>query len=157
MEFSVSLQAIAEAAIDPFAVLNPDNKACKWCPAKGVCPALKEKANQLAASEFNVADKSEGEVLELAELLGDWAEKVKSLAKEKLQNGGLIDGWQLKPGRKMVKFANQIGTEAYLAANPLAFTVKSPAQLKKLGISLPDDHLIEVISEPSLARVIENL
>jgi hypothetical protein len=111
----------------------------------------------LAANEFDVVDKSDNEILELADLLGDWAEKVKSLAKTKLQNGGLIDGWQLKPGRKMIKFSNQIGTEAYLAGNPLAFTVKSPAQLKKLGIQLPEDHLVESLSDPSLVRIEKDL
>ena len=157
LEFKAELIEAAINANDPFAPLNPGAKQCKYCKAKGVCPALKAKANELAANEFDVVDKSDNEILELADLLGDWAEKVKSLAKTKLQEGGFIDGWQLKPGRKMVKFANQIGTEAYLAGNHLAFTVKSPAQLKKLGIELPEDHLVESLSEPSLVRIEKDL
>jgi RecB family exonuclease len=147
----------AEEANSPFAKLSPGYKQCKWCRAKGVCPELKNIANDLAASEFNVINKSDSDLLNLADLMVDWGEKVKSMAKDMLKNGGLIEGWELKPGRKMVKFANQIGTEAYLAGNPIAFTVKSPAQLKKLGVQLPEDHLVEVISEPSLARIEKDL
>jgi hypothetical protein len=82
---------------------------------------------------------------------------VKAEAKQTLASGQLIDGWQLKPGRKMVKYANQTGSEAYLAGNPLAFTIKTPAQLKKLGIELPADHFVESLSEPSLARTVKDL
>lgn len=142
----------ANAANDPFATLNPGSKQCKYCRAKTVCPALKDTANELAKAEFNIPGTTIQQNLDLAELVGDWAEAIKAQAKETLISGGIIPGWELKEGRRIIKFANQTGSEAYLAGNPNAFTIKTPAQLKKLGIFLPEDHLIEDRSAPTLSR-----
>jgi len=147
----------ANAANDPFAELSPGSKQCKYCRAKTVCPALKDTANELAKAEFNIPGTTIQQNLDLAELVGDWAEAIKAQAKESLISGGVIPGWELKEGRRIIKFANQVGSEAYLAGNPNAFTIKTPAQLKKLGIKLPDDHLIEERSAPTLSRKVEDL
>lgn len=147
----------ANAANDPFAELSPGSKQCKYCRAKTVCPALKDTANELAKAEFNIPGTTIQQNLNLAELVGDWAEAIKAQAKESLISGGVIPGWELKEGRRIIKFANQVGSEAYLAGNPNAFTIKTPAQLKKLGIKLPDDHLIEERSAPTLSRKVQDL
>ena len=157
LAFSEELLAAIEKAQDPFAGFIAGPAQCKYCKAKVKCPEIKELANKVAAKEFATEDKSMNELLDIAEIVGDWAEQVKAEAKQTLASGQLIDGWQLKPGRKMVKYANQVGSEAYLAGNPLAFTIKTPAQLKKLGIELPADHFVESLSEPSLARTAKDL
>lgn len=146
------MAVIAYEANDPFAQAIAGNKQCKYCKAKQSCPALKEKANMVAQSEFLIAKDEVADDLDLAELVVTWAEAVRDAAKAKLADGGTIEGWELKPGRKNIKYANKTASEAYLAGNHLAFELKSPAALKKLGIVLPEDHLIEEHYSPTLSR-----
>ena len=146
------MTVIAYEANDPFAQAIPGNTQCKYCKAKQSCPALKEKANMVAKNEFFVPTDEFAGDLDLAELVVTWAEAVQAAAKAKLADGGTIEGWELKPGRKTIKFANKTASEAYLAGNHLAFEIKSPAALKKLGIELPEDHLVEERYSPTLSR-----
>jgi hypothetical protein len=146
------MAVIAYEANDPFAQAIPGNKQCKYCKAKQSCPALKEKANEVAKNEFAVDASNVSSDLDLAELVISWAEAVQLAAKEKLIQGGTIDGWELKPGRKSIKWNNQVAAEAHFAGNHLYFEIKSPAAIKKLKLDIPEDLLKTDISAPSLTR-----
>lgn len=149
-EFKELLPSIPEAADDPFAKAIVGNKQCKYCKAKSICPALKDKANKVAKDEFNSTNHSE--LLEMAELVSCWAEAIKADAKEKLANGQPIYGWELKAGRKTAKWVNKDAAAAHFEGNSLYFEVKSPAAIKKLKLELPEELLSIEISAPTLVR-----
>lgn len=50
--FLPTLVSAMEEALDPNARLNPSEKACRWCPAKDVCPALRDRAFNMARDAF---------------------------------------------------------------------------------------------------------
>lgn len=52
LEWKDKLKAGAIATEDPNAPLNPSNDACRWCNAAGFCPALNEKAQEIAKTDF---------------------------------------------------------------------------------------------------------
>lgn len=149
-EFKRLLPKIAEQANDPFAQTVAGNKQCKYCKAKLTCPALKQKADEVAKGEFKSNDINE--LLDTAELVATWAETIKEDAKSRLLAGEIINGWEMKKGRKMVKWANKTAAEAHFAGNHLYFEIKTPAAIKKLNLDLPQDLLVEEVSAPSLSR-----
>lgn len=55
-------------ALDPDAPFNPDEKACKFCPVKGKCPALAQRAQELAHGMFDVL----GDEVATPSLKHDW-------------------------------------------------------------------------------------
>ena len=153
MYFAGTLFNVATEANDPFAKPVAGNKQCKYCKAKQVCPALKDKANQAAKDDFALPKNNTlAENLELAELVGLWAESIKDHAKQTLIDGGNIEGWELKPGRKSIKWNNEVAAEAHFAGNHLYFQIKSVAALKKLKLSIPEELLKTEVSAPILAR-----
>ena len=152
-KFVWELKEVAEKANDPFAKAIAGNKQCKYCKAKQVCPALKDKANEAAKDDFALPKNNTlAENLELAELVGLWAESIKDHAKQTLIDGGNIEGWELKPGRKSIKWNNEVAAEAHFAGNHLYLQIKSVAALKKLKLSIPEELLKTEVSAPSLAR-----
>ena len=151
--FGNELLLIAIEANDPFAKAIAGNKQCRYCKAKQSCPALKDKANEAAKDDFALPKSNTlAQNLELAELVGLWAETIKDHAKQTLIEGGNIEGWELKPGRKSIKWNNEVAAEAHFAGNHLYFQIKSPAAIKKLKLDIPEDLLRTDISAPSLSR-----
>ena len=83
-------------ALQPDAPFHPEEHACKFCKLKPVCPALAERAKQLALTMF---DKIEGDIAK-PEPDGDWplsAHEVAPLTPEQLavvlDNAKLIEGF----------------------------------------------------------------
>lgn len=144
------LTKICERADDPFEKPNPSPKACHFCKAKTICPAIREKVLESAKQDF--APNTLEQQLDEAKLALTWAEAIQEQAKEQIINGADAGKWYLKNGRKMVSYKDKVGAEAFFAENPLAFEIKSPSALKKLGIEIPEQYLEEKVSAPSLAR-----
>jgi Protein of unknown function (DUF2800) len=140
-------------------VPSPSADACRYCKAKAICPAMREKVQDTARKEFGLVDETVStvsavitpEMLDEAERAISWAEAVQAAAKEQLKAGTAIQGWGLKPGRKMRSWADEAKALEMLADNKNAWTLKSVASIAKLGVDLTG-LVEEKLSEPSLAR-----
>lgn len=148
--WSEALIKIAKRADDPFEKPVPHAKACHYCKAKPVCPAMREKALEAAKQDF--AEDNLEKLLDDAEIATMWADSVKENAKRLIEGGTNAGKWYLKNGRKMVTYKDKVGAEAYFAGNPVAFEIKSVSQLIKLGYAVPEQYLEAKVSAPSLAR-----
>lgn len=164
------LKVAAEAALSDDAPINPGGSQCQWCRAKPICPALRERVQDAARTEFNTAapnasaegadmdeDATEApdvtaEVLEEAQLAILWGESVVSAAKQQLTAGKPIEGWQLRAGRKTRFWRDEAMVREALKDHPEAFDVRSPSAVAKLGIELSDDLVGVKESAPSLVR-----
>lgn len=101
------VQRIRARALDTDAMqLNPSDKACEYCPAKALCPAL--KARSLALSTVHSSQLVDPELmaglLTKAKMVKKWAESVEYHAKAMaLKNGGL-PGYKLRAtkGRRSI-------------------------------------------------------
>ncbi len=149
-EWADSLKEIARRADDPFEKPVPNAKACHFCKAKFLCPAMREKA--LTAAKQDFADNELEKLLDDAEIASLWADSVKERAKIAIEDGKDAGKWFLKSGRKMVTYKDKVGAEAYFAGNPNAFEIKSPSALEKAGYEVPEQYLDRKVSAPSLAR-----
>jgi len=145
-ELLVAKQKI-EYAKDKFVITD---KGCQWCPAKAVCPAHLEIANQAAQIDFKTS---------LPEDLSYWLDKLPALkgfiaiieekAYEKLVAGEVITGFGLgKPAKRRTwsdedivrNVVSQLGLEKYFYKEVLI----SPAQCDKLNL---DSDMQEAINE----------
>jgi hypothetical protein len=149
-DWATELRQIAKRADDPFERPVPDAKACYFCKAKPICPAMREKALDAAKQDF--ADNDLERLLDDAEIAMQWAESIKEQAKTAIAEGKDGGKWYLKNGRKMVSYKDKVGAEAYFAGNPIAFEIKSPSALEKAGYEVPEQYLERKVSAPSLAR-----
>jgi len=135
--------------------LTPGN--CKFCPAEGMCPALRNKALSVASENAakwfedpsvtaavelpapTVMDDAQlGHILDGLDLLEDWIKAVRETAHNRAENGAKIPGWILvdkignrvwsKPEEEIVKDLKALGlSEDQLYARKLC----SPAQAEK--------------------------
>jgi hypothetical protein len=164
------LKAAAEAALSDDAPITPGGSQCQWCRAKPICPALRERVQDAARTEFNTAApnaSAEGadlddsateapditaDVVEDAQLAIAWGESVINAAKQQLTAGKPIEGWQLRAGRKTRFWRDEEMVREALKDHPEAFDVRSPSAVAKLGIELSDDLVGFKESAPSLVR-----
>ena len=149
-DWAIELKVIAKRADDPFEKPVPHAKACHYCKAKPVCPAMREKALDAAKQDF--ADNDLEKLLDDAEIVALWADSIKEYAKRLIEDGKDAGKWYLKNGRKMVTYKDKVGAEAFFAGNPSAFEIKSPSALEKAGYEVPEQYLDRKVSAPSLAR-----
>lgn len=150
----------AAQADNPSAV--PSTDACKYCRAKPICPAMREKVQDAARKDFEIPSidvdpdafiefNITPEMLEQAQMAIEWGESIVQAAKTQIINGKTVAGWKLKPGRKMKSWAVPAEAEQILRDKPEAWTLKSVSAVEKLGIDLTDLIVVK-ISEPSLTR-----
>ena len=149
--FKNELLKIAELANDPLAPFNAGTKQCKYCKAKAVCPTLKDRVMKNVQIDFQTTNIDLGTMLDKAELAIQWGDAIQAKAKEVLNNGGEVNGWTLKAGRKLQKW----NPEFEYSWPPEAMTLKSPAEMKKLKIAIPDGAIIESHAAASLTRIKE--
>lgn len=152
--FEMDLKYLAEQAEDPFQDPTPGYEQCKYCPARVTCPAIQEKAIEVAKEEFKPAEHLADlpELLDTAELLETWIEAVREAAKDILNTGGFVAGWSMSKGRKMQKIKDAQAVAELFNNNPAIFELKSLAALKKSGFDVPVDLIEETLSAPSLKR-----
>lgn len=109
-EVGATIEALADA-VEPD--LHPGEKQCRFCKARGICPALAQKVQDAIAIEF--PDLTEEVIAEdaaimgpnrLAEALGavdlieTWTKAVRERAYTVLAEGGEIPGYKLVAGKK---------------------------------------------------------
>ena len=90
-------------------VATPGDKQCKFCRAKGACPALKEKAMSVVRlDDFHDLDAriallSNEELANIApklELIHDWCNGVRAEMERRILSGQHVDGWKVVQGKK---------------------------------------------------------
>lgn len=153
MDWRDKLAQTAVAALKPNAPRNPSEDACRYCRARSVCPALRDKAVAAAKSEFTTIDAS---AIEAAKLCQVFAEGVLEKAVQQLQEAPeSIAGWKLREGRRMVSWKDRGIAETFLEGNKEAWELKSASAIQKLGIELPAGIIEEKRSAPSLVKAKE--
>jgi hypothetical protein len=142
---------------------TPSLDACKYCPAKLHCPALREKAKSVTLKPNK--ELSEDEIsywLEQAELVEAFYEELRKYATKRLEDGGAVPGWNLVPKRAIRKWVEG----ADLTVLPLDYEQLykeekiTPAQAEKL-LSKDDRHLLNHLTEKvssglTLAKMLES-
>jgi CRISPR/Cas system-associated exonuclease Cas4 (RecB family) len=101
--------------------LNPSEKACDYCPAKTICPAVRKEHGELIAkaqalTPETLTDEQLGEILTKSAPVEKFIAACETEAKKRIEERGSIpagDGkaWKLKPGSKTRKIAS--AQEAY--------------------------------------------
>jgi hypothetical protein len=153
LDWRDKLAEIADAALKPNAPRTAGDEQCRYCRARSVCPALRDKAITIARSEFTVIDSN---TIEDAKLCQIFADSVLTKAVEQLQaEPASIPGWKLREGRRMVSWKDRQMAEQLLANNIDAWELKSASAVQKLGVTLPDGIVEEKRSAPSLVKAKE--
>jgi len=146
------LRNAAALALTPDAPTNPSPDACKYCKAKPICPAMRQKVQDNARKDFAPDTRVTSEMIELAKLAEDWADAVLTAAKKQLSYGETITGWNLKPGRKTRFWKSEELAAVALKDHPQAFTLRSPAAIADLKIEVSEDLIGITHAAPSLAK-----
>ena len=142
---------------------TPSRDACKYCPAKLHCPALREKAYELPLAPTKELTESEiATWLEQGELVEAFYEELKKVATKRLEDGAEVPGWNLVPKRAIRKWSEG----ADLTILPLDYEQLykeekiTPAQAEKL-LGKKDKHLLDDLTEKvssglTLAKMLES-
>jgi CRISPR/Cas system-associated exonuclease Cas4 (RecB family) len=87
---------------------NPSAKACKYCPAKTVCPEVSTRAVTISQNALPPAlsDQKLAELLNQADYIEDYIMALRGEAKNRLTLGVRVPGWTLKDGRKTRSIAD---------------------------------------------------
>lgn len=124
-------------ALDPNAPFNPTEEACKFCAFKAKCPALAQRAQELALGMFDDLDAeiaapalrdwplSAPSVKEMTpdeiagvlchyDLVHDFLEAVKAQATHMILHGQPVPGWKLVEGKANRFVKDKDGFAAYL-------------------------------------------
>lgn len=160
-EFRAELRDRALATQDPDAPLNPDPEhQCRWCRAKGFCPAVRNKALAIAQEEFGPVPVEEFPTLSpdrVSRLLGQakevesWISALRAFAYQEAERGRVPPGYKLVEKRARRVWASTDEAERWAArVNEellLPRSLVSPAQAEKMvgRGNLPED-LVELKS-----------
>lgn len=144
---------------------NPDAKLCagdhcKFCKARGECPELVKKAQELAATDFKDPTLDLAQLLDLANAVEPMIDAIRARAKADILGGKEVPGWKVVPGRKTRAWKNPTEVAEKFPAEkfPEAWTVpelKTVAQLEKVlkgkDIAL-EDFIESKVGAPTLAK-----
>jgi hypothetical protein len=167
LDWAFELQSAVDATKNPEAPLVPGDH-CKFCKAAPTCPALHQKALEIAMADFGPTEDiilSEPETLSAQKLaktlehisvLELWCKRVKEYAHTQAANGRTLPGYKLVSTRANRRWKDEAETKKFLTLYGLtdqdilkAPELKSVAQLEKtIGKkNIADiEHLIEKVS-----------
>lgn len=115
VDFAADLVKYAKATEAPDAPLTPGDW-CRWCPAAGICPSIKAKAQALAKVEFSPAlsydPKALAETLHWLPILEGWAKDTREFAYGEAEHGRTPPGWKLVEKRATRKWQGDDETVA---------------------------------------------
>lgn len=99
------LKAIPIEKLHARELLRPSSDACKWCPAAGFCPALREAAIETVNVHDDLLDGQLPVVdtLPTPEVLGmveRWCEAVTARVRELIVSGHEVTGWKMVRGKR---------------------------------------------------------
>lgn len=151
----------AVATMDAYPI--PSLDACRYCPAKVHCPALREKAEALP--EAPVKELKDQEIsywLEQAELVEGFYEELRKVAYSRIDGGATVPGWQLVPKRALRKWREGVDIQELPIATDALYKREmiTPAAAEKL-LSKADRHLLDDLTERvssglTLAKTVES-
>jgi hypothetical protein len=138
-----------------WAVNHPDvprvsGDHCRYCPGRVTCPRLRDDAKALtvwANPHPEVTPDQVSDMLEMAETTEMQIDALRAHAHAMAEAGQPPTGWKLVPRRALRKWVDaHAAVSALIAANPNASaldvidppTLKSPAQIEKLKLVIPD-------------------
>jgi hypothetical protein len=125
-------------ALAPDAPFHPEKHACQFCKLKPTCPALYERARELASGWFDNLDADVSNpmpsadwplsapdpitlvpeqialVLENADLVTGFLEAVQKNAIHRLLHSQSVPGWKIVEGRSNRRWRDEIAAEAWL-------------------------------------------
>lgn len=150
----------------------PGEKQCKFCRAKGCCPALKEKAlsvvriddfKDLDARIALLTNEHLAEIAPNLELIHDWCNGVRAEMDRRILGGQEIVGWKVVAGKKGNRaWADETAARSLLEASGKDAFVKklvSPSQAEKLFKDAPEawaqlQHLVtQTPGKPSVVAI----
>lgn len=107
IELNLFVAAIQQVAADALAgtagQLAPSEKACRWCKAKSICPALKAKVETAVSKSFDnlevQAEVDLSDSMAFTDLVEDWARAVRAEVERRLTSGTPVAGYKLVQGR----------------------------------------------------------
>jgi hypothetical protein len=146
------LQSAAELALSSDAPTHPSPDACRYCKAKTICPSMREKVQETARNDFKPDTTVTPEMLDDAALVAAWAESVQSAAKEQLTSGKSIQGWTMRMGRKTKFWKDEALVQEAFKDLLIAWELKSPSAVSKLGIEISENLVGEKVAAASLVR-----
>jgi len=149
------LKEAAELALSGDAPTNPSPDACRYCKAKTICPSMREKVQETARSDFKPDTTVTPEMLDDAALVAAWADAVQSAAKEQLASGKSIQGWTMRVGRKTKFWKDEKLVQEAFKDLLIAWELKSPSAVLKLGVEVSEDLVGEKVAAPSLVKAKE--
>jgi len=125
LDFGRALTNGWDTAVASDAPRVPGEKQCKFCKAKGDCPALAKAASE-AFEEYSDADQLTGEeiaeVLPQLKMIEDWISAVREKAHEIIEQGGEVPGYKLVEGRR--------GNRAWSDASKVEDILKNSMRLR---------------------------
>lgn len=140
LDFRADLKAYAVATQDPAAPIVPGDH-CRFCPAKPMCPALRNKAQAVAKLEFSPVLSYDPEQLRLTldsvPVMEAWIKGVREFAYSEAEAGRTPPGYKLVAKRATRKWRSEGEViEILQTAYPddgifEPRELKSPAQLEK--------------------------
>jgi hypothetical protein len=161
---TASLRAIAgrTTADDPSWAelhLRPGEKQCRFCPAKAICPALREDImttviwhSPATADEFAAATVSSAVVvasttadwlaacLSRVDMIEDWCKAVRAESERRLLAGEALPGWKLVQGKQ--------GSRAWSDAKQAEHMLR-----KVFRLPIEDAYYLKVISPTSAEKL----
>ena len=159
----------AEIALSDDAERVPGEKQCRFCKAKGTCPALMKYTEDIIMADFDDLDDMPSpdtltqeqlrKVLEHKGLIEGWLGSVETVVRERLEAGQGFDGFKLVEGRSIRRWGNESAAEEVLSEvlGDDLYTKKmvSPTQaekaLKKDQRVLLDGLVVKPAGKPTLA------
>lgn len=147
LEFAEDLAVYAARTREPNAPLSAGDW-CRWCPAAGICPLLKQKAQELARQVFSPVKKdidynALADTLDWLPILENWITSTREFAYNRAMAGVVIPRHKIVPKRASrfwideEKAVSVLTKKTGLKTDDL-FVVKkkmlSPSQLEKLKL-----------------------
>ncbi len=161
LDFQADLAEAAAKTQEPNAPLVPGDH-CKFCPAAGICPALRKVALEDAKAEFadviaeDLTAEQIAKLLEDADLVECGIRAIRAEAFSRAEGGAKIPGWKLVPKRAVRKWRDEHQTAATLIVDLDLATddiwnrkLKSPAQVEKLLPKSEREKLADLVSAES--------
>jgi hypothetical protein len=146
------LLSAAELALSSDAPTNPSPDACRYCKAKTICPSMREKVQEVARNDFKPDMTVTPEMLDNAALVSAWVDAVQSAAKEQLSSGKSIQGWTMRIGRKTKFWKDEALVMEAFKDMLIAWELKSPSAVLKLGVEVSEDLVGEKQAASSLVK-----
>jgi len=132
-----NITRVIEQAQSDTLVLSASEEACRYCKAKGKCPAYQNKFEQMAIATVD-QHTSELSTDVLAQYLDSWkllksfGTKLEHQAKERLLRGEEIDGWMLKS-----KAGSRVAVDAQGIFNAVQDCITLDQFMECITVSLP--------------------